>query len=660
MMDQVVQTPETEGRDTVQKIQGVWMMLRDTFNDLRNQQIRSYNYVIGDQISKELRKKLTEAKRPALVYNLLIPLIVYIAGMLAQNKTRMKAVPVRMGDEESAGLHTVLVSDYAIGDEGYFEISKAALDAAIAKVGFVNQYWSTRKNPEGSWICEAFDPLMVMWDPDGRRSDQEDWRYLTVSAMYTAEEIIQVYEKYLTPEQRKKILDEAERIEGYPRKQLKPLGWWKRLWTSAQQFLGKERHLDMGLTNDFVDSRNGIYRVIEFHDKRMVTRSYAYSPLTRASEEIPSESRMDEGAKLATLNKVGPDGGPAFPMGQILDKTNTEMWMTVVVPWLMPDMPIFEIPYPIQNRGFQLKPIFCYDFHVDRIKTASIIDSLLDPQDSYNQRRMSMLEWIMDAVHPDYMVPADSIAPENEAAWTSKDRGVLKKYTPVGNMRPEKENPLPQGAQLEVFAAEDRDIVQMTSGITPNLQGFKETNRETGVLFAQRVQAGIVMLGYFMGQIERAMKGIFNYADSGMQKFLTLPRAIRLLDESSGDPYWLQLNMPTILGVMNDVSQGEYDFKPDQTQIGATAKQMKFVEAMEFVKTVPPQLVDWTQLFDLWDSPVSKKMKQFAQQMMGQMVQQQQIEAAANLAGSVQTSLGVPDARKLAAQRTPDNGKGGQ
>jgi hypothetical protein len=625
----------------VAKITAYYLEMSNRFANFRAAQKKAYDYVIGEQITDDMRTKLRKEKRPALVYNLMQPLLLYIAGILYTNKTRLRALPKGEGDEELADMHSRLVSDYAIGKEGYYEIAKAAVDAAVAKVGWVNQHWSMRTNPEGDWVCESFDPLMVLFDVDARKKDHSDWRHMSVSAFYSAEEIVNMYRRHLTPEMIEKIIEEAEHLEGEVRGRAGVIGWLNRVFqTGADVFRGRtRRYTEGGYISDLMDARHGLYRVIEFHDRRQRDRRQIYSPFNRQSEEIPQEKIRDEGYAVDRMGATSPETGEAlYPGAQIIDSSDDEMWITVVVPGLIQEKPILEKPYEIQGKGFQLKPIFAYDFHPDLTKTASICDALIDPQDSYNQRRMSMLEWLMDAINPDYLVPDGAIDQQNEAEWRSKERGLLKTYAPVAGLKPEKEHPMAEAYQLQTFAAEDRDMMQTISGVSPNQQGFKETTKESGVLYQQRVQQGLVMLGFFLSNVERGMVQIFNYCDRGLQKFMTLPRKVRLLADQTATAEWMQINMPTLMGVHNDVSQGEYDFVADPTQIGPTMKQVKLVEAIEFIKMMPVELVYWPEIFELWDSPVSARMKAYAEYQMGMMQQQQQEAGAVE---GVQQGLGI-------------------
>jgi hypothetical protein len=159
------------------------------------------------------------------------------------------------------------------------------------------------------------------------------------------------------------------------------------------------------------------------------------------------------------------------------------------------------------------------------------------------------------------------------------------------------------------------------------------------------------------------MKEIFRYCDGNLQVFMDTPRKIRLLDNQN-NPQWMQLNWPTLQGVINDVSQGEYDFTASTVELGETARQVKFAEAMDFVKTIPPQLVKWDELFKLWDSPVADVMGQFAAQMLGiglqqqaqgAMQQQQQnqlqnVQGAASAIGALNTTGGASPDQELARE----------
>ena len=665
----------TDARSTgsrVLKIESIYERMRQQWNVFRSQALKSYEYVIGNQIDDDIREQLRKENRPAMIFNLMQPKIVTIAGLLEANKMYMEAIPVGEGDEAAAQMHTQLVGDWAMGNcNGIKEITKASLDAAIGKIGWTNNYWSTKEDPRGKWYTESYDPFMILFDADARRQDQKDWRYMCVTGFYTADEITSIYAEYLDEDVIAQIQEADSRISGVKSQNGDiPASWIDRVWSGVQDFFTratitkKTTNYEGGVINDFVDSRMGRYRVIEFHDRRTRVSTIFYNVQTRQTQEAaepdgdtPGADTLSIAEQLQALN--------AKSGGGWLSKTlvTQELWITACAPWLLANVMLYEKPYPVQGKGFQFKPIFCYDFHPDITKTQSLIDILIDPQDSYNQRRMTFLEWLMDAVNPNYDAPQNSIEGQDIPTWQSRERGKIRWYKIVGGQKPEPHHPLAEAASLKVFADEDRDLAEALTNITPNTQGQAENSGESGVLFAQKVQRALTALSYFFGNVQLSMKEIFRYCDGNLQVFMDTPRKIRLLDNQN-NPQWMQLNWPTLQGVINDVSQGEYDFTASTVELGETARQVKFAEAMDFVKTIPPQLVKWDELFKLWDSPVADVMGQFAAQMLGiglqqqaqgAMQQQQQnqlqnVQGAASAIGALNTTGGASPDQELARE----------
>lgn len=642
----------------VQYIKNVYEEMRLRWQVKHASMVKAYDYVYGEQLTPEQRKILTSKRRPAIVFNFIQAKVVTIAGMVESNMPFVRAVPFTEGDEKGAELHTKLVSDWAMkGCNAQTEYTKAALDAAIGGYGVLNNYYTFRGDPEGRWITEASDPFMFMFDTEARKKDQTDWRYYTYSAFYSAEEILATLSDSLTPEMMERIIEADERISGLRSKGRKtPLSWAQRIWAGVSDIVDRVRgrHTepsnDYGVLSDFVDVATGTYRVIEFHDVRQSMTSILYNPQTQEKRPVPPAAdgetpqayaaRMEQQAGMLTMATGQQWLYMRYP--------KEEKWKTVVCPYLLPDEVILEKPYKVQDAGWQHKLVMCYDFHRDATKMNSLIDVLIDPQDSYNQRRMTMLEYIMDIVRPDIHAPINSIDSTTINDWKSDERGKLLFYNPRMNQKPEKQHPPAEGAALLAkFAEEDRSLSETLTNITPNTQGLAENTNESGILFARRVQQSLSALSYFMGNLRLTMALCFTYCDRSLQRHMKFQRKVRLLTD--GTPEWLQVNMRTLEGVHNDITQGQYDFIVDTKQLGETSKQIKFAEAMEFVGVIAqyfPEGIDWPKLFELWDSPVSEEMGEFAKYMMmlrlsnmgidmKAMGQQRQIEQVAGAAGAV-------------------------
>lgn len=630
----------------VQDIVLTFEELAKHFADVRKNMVQCYDYVFGEQIDSTVKAELTKRNRPALVHNLLLPIVLWVSGTLSNDRTRMKATPLGEGDEEKAGLKTRVVGDYMIGDDGYQAIARAAVDAAICRVGYVKQYMDFRNNPEGEWKVEEDDPFTIMYDIEAKT--WKNIRYYSKSLWMTAEEMLKLYGEYLSDEQKAVIRKRAQDIEGRVQSSTKPRAWYERARDGFFEFIGvkqKNMYTPNSYLDTFVDAQSGLYRVIEWHDCRRVTKKWVYSPWTQEMEEVKSEEEFN--SQLSMVNGqqetpplIPPQGGNSYEEymnglrekypNAIFDEVELpDVWyITAAVPGLMPDEVIFEEPYKVQGAGPMHKQIRCYDFHPDKLKITSIVGSVIGNQDSFNQRRMTMLEYIMDAVNPRIRYPKGSLDKDQFPVWEENKRGGLFEFTQTNGGGPSRDVPLITPDWLQKYGEGELELMEKTTGINPNLMGQQQTANENGVVVGQRVRQGMIMTAYFFGQVQNTMREVFQYCDRGASKYLTQPRVIRLLTPE-GDNEWVKINYPTVNGMMNDIRSGEYDYKPDMTQMGSTARQMKFYETLDFIKILPQELVDWTKLFELWDSPVARDMKMFAAQVMGKTMEQQQAQAAA-------------------------------
>lgn len=655
-------------KDKVDKIVAIWNSLDLRWRNFYIEVMRNFEYLVDNQLTPEVKATLKDEERPELIFNFLLSLVNYIAGTIANNKFAMKADPIRQGDEQLADMHTVL-NEWAMQNcDGDYEIAKAAVTACIAKIGWTNNYWDITGPDGGKWITRSVDPFMIRMDPDTKQEDLSDCRYVGMQGFYAAEEIIKMYK--LSPEVVAKIRKNSKFLEGQAAKDdNKPIGWIDRIFGGAVEWWNPNRtnrsdgfYGDQTAIDAWMDSRVGIYRVVEFHDKRWVIQAKGF--------DVTNGQTVDVDSVTANNPQLYSEFKAAHPNLYFFEKGHFEVWITAICPRLVPDQPILEMIHPIQGAGFQFKPIFWYAFHPDFTKTRGVMDNLISSQDFFNQRMMSYLEAIMRGVNPDWHAKKGSILPEDMSTWTSKARGKIKEYT---GDEPQREHPMQEVlSSLSGSAEMILELRKDLSGISPNSLGMAENADESGTLFNQRVQAGLTMLSQAFSHIQRSMTHIYVFCDRNLQKFVTLPRAVRILgeppaglqgvqvDPSKKNAYWLQINQQTVDGVLNDVTQGQYDFKPDQAQLGQTAKQAKFQMGMEFLKSVPPMYAEAVApiIARNFDSPdakeISDRMEQvFSEkyQITAQTAQTQLLGQQAQVAGAVKQLHG-PAPEEVALAQT--------
>lgn len=591
-----------KGAQRVSDLIAVWEALDTRWQKFFDQVERNLEYTINEQILPKVREMLRAEGRPELTFNFFITMIRYIAGTVAQNNFKMRAIPLRHGDENNAQLHTV-INEWAMQQcDGDYEVAKAFVMSAMTKIGWTNNYWDTNLN---KFIVRSYDPRLVRMDPDTKQEDLSDCNYVAVTGFYSAERVIQMFnitgEKAATMRKNAALYETRWKGTTTPQSFIDQIvsgmvDWWNS--SSRRGHEGDERGYGGTGKGSWIDAwmdvRSGIYRVVEFHDRRRVIKNYAYDPAGDQTIEAPEEANNDP-MKLQEFKDQNPDK-------KHFDNGKDEFWITAICPRLLEDDSLLETKYSIQDRGFQFKPVFWDTFHPDVTKSTAILDNLVSVQDFTNQRMMTWLESVMKGVNPDLLVEKGSIEPEDMDTWLSKARGKIKFFKRGTMTKPEREHPMAEvinalSGGMEMIWGMRTEL----SGISLNQMGMKDSGKEGAHLFQARIQAGMTMLEGPFSHLKRSMEHIFRYCDATLQKFMTMPRMVRLLseppkgiegvvmDQQQQDVYWLKVNWQTMDKMVNDLSQGEYDFKPDINAIGKQAKQTAFLELKEIMDTLDPK-----------------------------------------------------------------------
>ena len=649
----------TKNKRRVDDLVSGWELCDARWREFYRQVERNLDYTVNRQILPEISAILKKEGRPELQFNWFVTLLRYITGLIAQNNFKMKAIPIRHGDENNAELHTVLCENAMQNCDGDYEVARAFLMAAMVKIGWTNNRWDTFQN---KFVVSSIDPRLIRMDPDTKQVDLSDCRFIFYSPLNTAEEVISMFN--ITGAKADKIRKTAQNYEGKAPSD-KPASAIDRVINGSMDAVrgwwNGQRKDEVGI-DAWMDARNGIYRVVEFHDKRRVTEKMAFDPVTEEVFIVPQETVKDD-IKLDEYKK-------SHPQYLLFDKGRDEYWGTAVCPRLLEDDVLQEWKYTVQERGYQFKPVIWELFHPKITEANSILDNLISPADFFNQRMMTWLTAVMRGVMPDIIAEKGSIAPEDMDTWKSREGGKIKEYA-IGKKMPEREHPMAEvinalsGSSEMMFSLKNE-----LSGISPNSMGMKDTNKEGVGLFQSRVQAGMTMMEGPFSNLKRTMEHIFRYCDRTLQKFMTMPMKIRLLseppqgmegvemDQKQQDIWWLKVNWGDVQK-LNDVSQGEYDYKPDLNQIGKQAKQLAFVNMKEVMDTLDPKYKfalqpEWIEYYS--DFPNATKMaaimKPIRDQELGiqNITAQQKILAGNQALAGQQKQLTAPDPVQMAQE----------
>lgn len=549
-------------QDNYQKTLQFYSQLKNQWADVENAKISMYDYVSGNkgQWNAEDRAFLESQRRPALSYNYMLPILLYLTGSQRQGRSSMRAVPTGSADDEQTAQLLTKLMYWNYNKTAYeMEFSKSFTHCIIGGIGWRHDWYDYI---EGHWVCRAFDALRIRFDINTQDSRLRDCGYLQDTQWATKEAIFGFIDDEDTLKQVKadfKFL-EPSGATSYLSKQYS--GGWQWRYTPRQQQW------------DFIDTNEGRYRLIDHHEQRDIPEIALIDRMNPENYQLTTGMPPEQITALIAQN-------PNFYRFEFVRK---EFWHTIICPAI--EKVIVDEPYPIQTGMFAFKPMVCYDIVPELRETTAVFTNLKDINDSINKRRSTMLEYIMHTVGGNW-IAQDAAIQGYEHLYNKNEMGVTLKYR-KGYEKPTRDQPMPLNQGLVDYELKDEQAVNTLSGVIPTLRGAQEAANETGVLFKQKTQQAETMFALLFDNTQKAQEMDARSCIKHIQQGMTEPRAIRVLNKN-GNPEWLNVNYETLHGILNDVTTGEYDIEIDATRPSATAKQLAFYELADLMKTMPPE-----------------------------------------------------------------------
>jgi hypothetical protein len=169
-----------------------------------------YDFYAGKQWSPEDEKILTEQKRPAVVFNRIPRTINAVAGLELQNRQEVRFLPRRANEPTQdpnqptySGFGEVLTSaakwvrDQCDAED---EESEAFQDALICGMGWTETRIDYEQDPEGKIIIERIDPLEMGYDPEAKKRNLVDARWIYRVKDVTPDEFRRMFPNEDVPE----------------------------------------------------------------------------------------------------------------------------------------------------------------------------------------------------------------------------------------------------------------------------------------------------------------------------------------------------------------------------------------------------------------------------------------------------------------------------
>lgn len=570
------------------------------FNRWQLENMKNWRMVGGHLLSSEDKAKLEEEFRPDFEYNLLLPFLLQLVGNFKSSPSKVEATG-RGKDDFSKARTINQVLDYIHYTENDLltETAKAYVDALVNRIGWLVVDWSKKKDPLGNVHIRRYDWRRMKFDPTFTESDLSDCDWLMDSGFYTPEEMKMIWG--LDDEKLWNIIEEESRnyLGDDTVRPNKVASMIQRLGGSVMDYLGEKvgydatSNKDDAYTNpgEVFNPQTNTFKVIEFHERRSEIRFMAIDEKgaeVDVTEFIEAKDRVtyDE-EKLKLIQSE-------LAAANIKAVKKDFLWQTTVCPAFNK---VFEDKkYEIQNGLYKYVPVFCFDFNIEPMEYKSYIDHMKDPVASYNLRRNTELTILMRAAHNEIWYEEDALGEYEDAFVNTNEIGGAKK---VGkdSLRMARIKEVTSNVNfsgLAGYAAEDKQNLREISGITDNSMGALQSAGESGKLHEGRVAQTNIMQMLPHENAMRQLKLVGRYTISLMQRFMTMPRVFRITDEGN-DEQVVEINVRTIEGILNDVTQGEFDIKLSLAPFGKEAQQREFQETMVLSKVlgeINPAYVD--------------------------------------------------------------------
>jgi len=635
---------EYEDVETIARIGSAEMSLIGKFEVFQQEVLQNFYRLAGHIYSAQDLRKLNLEKRPNFEWNLFLPIILSIVGNFKGQVPGLEFTGISPQDQQGADLHQTL-SNYFLtqANDIEYEISKAFLWAVVGRIGWLKTSWSYLKDPDGMILIEWYDSLRIKFDTNWRKRDTSDMRYMSDSGFYEASEIIDIYAKN-NHSLRDEIYEKARMIvgdsalkKGKMKKML--LTWAERFLNASLDYQGQKHGFDSFSDADVAYNYgatwyngDGRFKVIDWYEKRQQPIMTVTDLKTGLSQDITDLVKDKKRDSLSEKNWYD-----SQKLQQILQQYNEPkireewrdvIWQTSVVPAL--NLKLYDDMQKYQNGNFKFVPVLAHDFHPDILETKSVLDNIIDPVSSYNLRRNTMLTYVMKVTQGGWIAEQGAVKGFEDELMSNELVG-LKKVADgaISNKRMIKLEPpvMPQGLLEEsMLEKEDTNTI---SGQGPNMQGRKESAKETGKLYEQRVAQASLLQDWLNDNAQYALVMVAQNNLALAQKYLILPRVIPLLGDDS-DPQWLQLNASIMGKLLNDVSFGRYRIKISKNPLGKKALELEFQKIMsmnQWLQQLDPSYVD--PITTLEHSGINARFKMIAhiknaQQQIQQQVQQKQ------------------------------------
>ena len=461
-----------------QRIQRFYDWFRTSYRktqDWRVDGMESYDFVENFQWDQKSLDKLDKEDRPALTYNLILGQLLSLSGLQRSNRLDIRALPRGSSDTQAADLMSNLIEYTMNRSNGDYEQSAIFDDGNICGLGALEVIRSYDDDLEGELIVRQVDPMQLFVDPESRRPDWDDARFIIKAPFKDPEELVLAFANS-GDGMAEKIRQMCNRMKNDD--WLDGFGVDKTLTGNIRQELGEA----------FYDTHTKKVRVMEVYYRIPKTIQVV---VAGDGEVIPVEATAKRGQSL-------PDAAEELAKS-LNGSPETRRIKVVKCTTVLGCEELQDRQSLFPTRRF---PIIPYMPLLFRRMPYGLVRYMKDPQREINKRNSQILHHINSSAHSGWINDANSgVDPRVLETQGSKPGAVLNH----GGVPPVQIIPNPMPAAL-VQIGNQAEAMMGKIGIQPELQGQGSQRFISGRAVQARQFGGQIQVTRFFDQLRMTRK----------------------------------------------------------------------------------------------------------------------------------------------------------
>ena len=542
---------------------------------------KAFRFRDGDHYTDEQKQLLADEGREALVYNLIRNRIALIMGLNEENRKRYFPDPV----EENDGFLCEVLSDAVEWVAEKFNVDDEVTSAKEASAICGRGWLATDFNPDPKRLGHIklsvinVSTYEVKKDPASRKNDLGDCSYV-------------VWNKWLTVEDFKiKHPKEAKHIDTI-------MATGMMLGSPYEGFEDNSYVIDH--TNRFGEELNSYNRQADltYYDKgkrriRITHMEYwqAYNRYYRMSPENNEMVEFDKEQKGAWEQIYADVYQMPFEFETVPDKK---------VRWLqfIGDKILYDDDAPLEFDGFSLVPVFAYrDASLKSGDHCGVVKDIIDPQLEVDKRMSQALNWINKSVQPGLLAETGAFVDDAQGEDSLRENGSVTHLNEGGlNKIKEREMPKLPNAPLQM-AEISKDMVDIISGINPDLMGQDQGRQDAGVVIKLRQQQGMLLLKPLFKNFDAAHKAVYERLLAIIVQYMPEDQIMSIIGQSN--KYHVQDGIVYdkehgLQADIRDVKNLQYNVDMEERPGNKTKRMLElaiFIEMMQYGFAVDPRVV---------------------------------------------------------------------